>query len=486
MTIQSLGVGSGLALDDLVTQLIAAERAPKQTRLDDKEEALDAEISGIGQLKSKMSDFLDTVDELRSDNNLQGREPKITNPDDSIEPFTAEAANSAVKGEYQVAITQLASGSRLETADASDGGFASKSDSVLSSGSGSLTFKVDSSGDSFDINVTAGQTLQQLANAINSSDDNFGINASIIDTGTASGGAKLVLTSSTTGEGNDLVIVNNDNLADLDRVSTTDSTEVATYLEPVVSAQNAKATIDGIAVESSTNEFENTISSVSFEASTLSTKDSLGAFQTSTLKIGYDTEGLDKKIRDFVDNFNALAKEIDTLTKYGTSELEDDGVLAGDFMARSITSGLTSIIGSSVESSALGGLFAIGVELNSEGKLEISSYDEFGLGSGEDRLAEALEDNFDDIAALFTDDEDGIAARLYDYTKEYTTFSGLLATRERSAKDEKDLLSDEREQFELRMLGFEEILRDKYLNLDQTVTKLNQTGSALLASLGQA
>ncbi|MBU2877982.1 MULTISPECIES: flagellar filament capping protein FliD [Aliiglaciecola] len=486
MTIQSLGVGSGLALDDLVTQLIAAERAPKQTRLDDKEEALDAEISGIGQLKSKMSDFLDTVDELRSDNNLQGREPKITNPDDSIEPFTAEAANSAVKGEYQVAITQLASGSRLETADASDGGFASKSDSVLSSGSGSLTFKVDSSGDSFDINVTAGQTLQQLANAINSSDDNFGINASIIDTGTASGGAKLVLTSSTTGEGNDLVIVNNDNLADLDRVSTTDSTEVATYLEPVVSAQNAKATIDGIAVESSTNEFENTISSVSFEASTLSTKDSLGEFQTSTLKIGYDTEGLDKKIRDFVDNFNALAKEIDTLTKYGTSELEDDGVLAGDFMARSITSGLTSIIGSSVESSALGGLFAIGVELNSEGKLEISSYDEFGLGSGEDRLAEALEDNFDDIAALFTDDEDGIAARLYDYTKEYTTFSGLLATRERSAKDEKDLLSDEREQFELRMLGFEEILRDKYLNLDQTVTKLNQTGSALLASLGQA
>ncbi|WP_342804702.1 flagellar filament capping protein FliD [Alteromonas sp. M12] len=486
MTIQSLGVGSGLALDDLVTQLIAAERAPKQTRLDDKEEALDAEISGIGQLKSKMSDFLDTVDELRSDNNLQGREPKITNPDDSIEPFTAEAANSAVKGEYQVAITQLASGSRLETADASDGGFASKSDSVLSSGSGSLTFKVDSSGDSFDINVTAGQTLQQLANAINSSDDNFGINASIIDTGTASGGAKLVLTSSTTGEGNDLVIVNNDNLADLDRVSTTDSTEVATYLEPVVSAQNAKATIDGIAVESTTNEFENTISSVSFEASTLSTKDSLGEFQTSTLKIGYDTEGLDKKIRDFVDNFNALAKEIDTLTKYGTSELEDDGVLAGDFMARSITSGLTSIIGSSVESSALGGLFAIGVELNSEGKLEISSYDEFGLGSGEDRLAEALEDNFDDIAALFTDDEDGIAARLYDYTKEYTTFSGLLATRERSAKDEKDLLSDEREQFELRMLGFEEILRDKYLNLDQTVTKLNQTGSALLASLGQA
>ncbi|MEP4890000.1 MAG: flagellar filament capping protein FliD [Aliiglaciecola sp.] len=485
MTIQSLGVGSGLALDDLVTQLIAAEREPKQARLDEKEESLDAEISGIGQLKSKMSDFLDTVDELRNDNQLQGREPAITNPDESIEPFTAEAANSAVKGEYQIAVTQLASGSRLETADAVDGGFNESTDSVLSSGSGSLTFKIDSTGDSFNINVSAGQTLQQLANAINSSDDNFGVNASIIDTGTADGGAKLVFSSTTTGEGNDLIIVNNDDLADLNRVSTTDSTESVSYLDPIVSAQNAKATIDGIAVESSTNEFENTISSVSFEASAVSSKDSLGEFQTSTLQIGYDTEGLDKKIRDFVDNFNALAKEIETLTKYGTSELEDDGALAGDFMARSITSGLSSIIGSSVSSSALGGLFAIGVELNSDGELEISDYDEFGLGSGEDRLAEALEDNFDDIAALFTDEDEGIAARLYDYTKEYTTFSGLLATRESSIKDEKDQLSDEREQFELRMLSFEEILRAKYLNLDQTVTQLNQTGNALMASLGQ-
>ncbi|GAB5380761.1 MAG: flagellar filament capping protein FliD [Aliiglaciecola sp.] len=487
MTIQSLGVGSGLALDDLVTQLIAAERAPKQDRLDKKEESLDSQISGIGQLKSKMSDFLDSVDELRSDFNLQGREPTITNPDENNEPFTAEAANSAVKAEYQIGIERLASGSRIETADAVSGGFSGSTDSVLSAGSGSLTFKIDSTGDSFSINVTAGQTLQELATAINSDDNNFGVNASIIDTGTTDGGAKLVFTSTTTGDGNDLVIVNDDNLADLDRVSTTDSTETSTFLSPVISAQNAQATIDGIAVESSTNEFENTISSVSFEATATSSKASDGVTTlTSTLQIGFDTEGLDKKIRDFVDNFNNLAREIDTLTSYGTSELEEDGALAGDFMARSITQGLASIIGSNVSSSALGGLFAIGVELNQDGELEISSSDEFGIGSGEDRLKDALENNFDDIAALFTDSEEGIAARLYEYTKEYTTFSGLLTTRERSLNDEKDQLATEREQFELRMLSFEQILRDKYLNLDQTVARLNQTGNALLASLGQA
>ncbi|MCC2615099.1 flagellar filament capping protein FliD [Aestuariibacter halophilus] len=487
MSIQSLGVGSGLALDDLVNQLLEAERKPKQDRLDAKEESLDAEISALGTLKSKMSDFLDTVDELRSDFTLQGREPTIDNPDEAVEPFTAEASNSAVQGSYQIAVTQLASGSRIESAKAIDGGFASSSDSVLGAGSGSLTFKIDSTGDSFSLNVTAGMTLQQLRNAVNSATDNFGVTASIIDTGTADGGARLVFSSDTTGAGNDLVIVNDNDLADLNRVATTDSTETATYLTPALSAQNAKATIDGIDVESDTNTFENTIENVSFEAQEVSSLASDGVtYQTSKLTIGFDTEGLDKKIRDFVDNYNALAKEIKSLTKYGSSDLEDDGALAGDFMIRGIQTGLANILGSSVGASALGGLFQIGVELNDKGELEISSTDKFGLGSGEDRLKEALENNYDDIAALFTDPDEGIAARLYEYVKEYTTFSGLLPTRERSVKDEKDQLATEREQFELRMMSYEQILRDKYLNLDQTVAKLNQTGSALLASLGSA
>ena len=484
MTIQSLGVGSGLALDDLVSQLLEAERKPKQDRLDAKEESLDATISGLGQLKSKMSDFLDSVDKLRSDFTLQGREPTITNPDESNEPFTAEASNSALEGSYQLAVTQLASGSRIETNDAIAGGFSTPTDSVLGAGAGSLTFKVDATGDSFSINVTAGMTLTELRSAINAANDNFGVNANIIDTGTADGGAKLVFTSDITGAGNDLVIVNDNDLADLNRVATTDSTETATYLAPALSAQNAQATIDGILVESSNNTFENTIQNVSFEATSLSSLEADGiTFKTSTLQIGNDTEGLDQKIRDFVEDYNGLSKEIAKLTKYGESELEDDGALAGDFMVRSIQQGIASIVGDSVDASALGGLFQIGVELNSDGELEISDLDEFGLGSGEDRLKEALEDNFDEIAALFTDEDQGIAGRLYDYVKEYTTFTGLLTTREKAVKDEKDQLATEREQFELRMLSFEQILRDRYLNLDQTVARLNQTGNALIASL---
>ena len=492
MTIQSLGVGSGLALDDLVTQLLEAERKPKQDRLDAREETIEAQISGLGQLKSKLSDFQDSVDDLRSDNGINKREPTITNPTEDDDTLSAEASNSALEGDYAIAVKQLASGSRIETADASGGGFSDSSDSVLSSGSGSLTFKVGNTGDSFSINVTAGMTLAQLREAINSDENNFGVNANIISTGTVDGGAKLVFTSDITGSGNDLTIVNDNDLADLNRVSTTDSAESLSYLSPVLSAQNAIATVDGIEVQSTSNEFENTIQNVSFTANELSsftettdlaTYPDGKIYNTSTLTIGFDKIGLEEKINKFIENYNGIISEIETLTRYGESELEEDGALAGDSLVRSIQSGLASLVGGSVSASQLGGIFGIGIEIDSDGKLEISSTD-FGLGSGRDRLDDALEDSFDEVAKLFSDENDGLATQLYDYIEQFVSFSGILSTRERAARDDKDQVFDDRERFELQMLSFEQVLRDRYLNLDQTVARLNQTGQALLASLG--
>lgn len=484
MSIQSLGVGSGLALDDLVKQLLEAERKPKEDRLKRREEKLEAEISGLGQIKSKLSDFKDAVNDLRSDKDINGREPTITHPSEDVDVFTAEASSSAVRGSYKVAVSELASGSRIETASALDGGFASTTDPVLSAGSGSLTFKIGNTGDSFSVSVTAGMTLAELRESINSNAGNFGVSANIIDTGTADGGAKLVFTSEVTGAGNDLSIVNDNDLAELDRLATTDSTETAAYLAPVKTATNAKATIDGIAVESTTNKFENTIQNVSFEAKEVSPKAADGVtVQASTLEIGFDREGLEEKIRSFVDNYNGIIDEIKKLTKYGESELEDDGALAGDSLIRGIQSGLSSIMGNRVAGSELGGLFSLGIEIDSDGKLEIGKTD-FGLGTGEERLSDALEDKFDEVAKLFTNENDGMAVRLYDYLNQYTSSSGLLTLRERAAKDDQDQLFDDREKLELRMVSYEQMLRDKYLNLDQTVARLNQTGSALLASLG--
>ncbi|MAO29244.1 MAG: flagellar hook protein [Alteromonas sp.] len=477
MTIQSLGVGSGLALDDLVQQLLEAERAPKDARLNEKEERIEAEISGLGQIKSKLSAFEDSVDELRSDADINGREPTISNPSEDDDVLSAEASNSALRGSYEITVEQLASGSRITT---DDGAFTSSTEAVLSTGAGSLTFDVGGS-DSFTIDVTAGMTLTELREAINNADDNFGVTANIIDTGT-SAGPRLVYSSSETGEGNDLVITNDTGAAELDRLSTTGGTGNISAAN-IQSAQNAIAYIDGIEVQSESNEFENTIQNVSFEVNEVSPKDANGDLQATTLDIGYDKEGLEKKIRDFVENYNSLIDEINTLTRYGESELEEDGALAGDSLLRGIQTTMANIVGGNVSASSLGGLFQVGIEFNDDGKLEIGTTD-FGLGTGEDRLEDALEDNFDEIAKLFTDENEGIATRLYEFADEYTSYGGLISLREQTAKDNREELYDERETLELRMQSYEDTLRGKYLNLDQTVAQLNQTSSALLASLG--
>tara|TARA_B100000780_G_scaffold276901_2_gene246456 strand:+ start:3786 stop:5246 length:1461 start_codon:yes stop_codon:yes gene_type:complete len=483
MTIQSLGVGSGLALDDLVRQLISAERTPKEQRLDAREERVQDEISALGQIKSKISAFKDAVDDLRTDASINGREPTITHPSEDIEIFSAEATNTALRGSYDISVSQLASGSRIETADAA---FTSPTDAVLTDGAGdtTMTFKIDSTGDSFTVNVTQNMTLAELREAINNNADNFGVNANIIDTGTATGGAKLVFTSDTTGTGNDLVIVNDGDRAELDRLTTTDSAETATNLTPVLTAANAKATIDGIQVESETNTFDNTIQNVTFTANKVSPLNSDGVTrQSSTMEIGYDKEGLETKINDFIDSYNGIIDEIKNVTRYGESELEEDGALAGDSLLRGVSSRMATIVGSSVQSSELGGLFAIGIELTTDGKLEISSTD-FGLGSGESRFDDALENSFDDIAKIFTDETQGIATRLYDIADEYASSGGLISSREKAAKDNQSQIDDARARLEQHMLGYEAMVRAKYLNLDQTVSRLNQTGSALLASLG--
>jgi flagellar hook-associated protein 2 len=477
MGISSLGVGSGLDLEGLVAQLLEAERAPKAARLDAREETIESEISSLGQIKSKLSEFKDTVDDLRKDQSLTGREPTIRNPSEETEPFTAEASNSALTGEYDITVERLASGTRIETENAA---FASSSDSVADA-DGSLTFRIGDAGETFTLNIAAGTTLAELREQINDAEDNFGITANIINTGTDSGGVKLVINSSVTGEGNDLNIINDNDLVGLNRLSTTNSTESTALLAPTRVAENAQAIIDGITVQSDTNKFENTIQNVTFTAKAVSEKNANDVFQSSSLVIGFDEEALDEKIRAFVESYNSLNDEIQTLTRYGESSLEEDGALAGDFTVRGIQAGLGNILSGTVSESALGGLFQIGIELTSEGKLEIGSSD-FGLGTGESRLSDALEDNFDEVSKLFTAD-DGIANKLYDFLDQYTKSNGVLADRETSAKDQRDQLLDDRAAFELRLVSFEETLRGRYLNLDQTVARLQQTSSALLASL---
>lgn len=52
MNITSAGIGSGLDLEGIITAYINAEAIPSEIRLQEKEDRLKTEISGVGAFKS--------------------------------------------------------------------------------------------------------------------------------------------------------------------------------------------------------------------------------------------------------------------------------------------------------------------------------------------------------------------------------------------------------------------------------------------------
>jgi flagellar hook-associated protein 2 len=86
------------------------------------------------------------------------------------------------------------------------------SEDVVTKKDAQLTFKAGSN--EFSISVTGGTTLSELRNQINTSEDNFGVSANLVDDG--SGNLFFTATSSIEGAGNTLKIINSSPVIDAD------------------------------------------------------------------------------------------------------------------------------------------------------------------------------------------------------------------------------------------------------------------------------
>ena len=63
--IQALGIGSGLDIQSLVSQLVAAERAPVETRLTRQASDVATRVSALGSLKGALSAFQSALEPLQ-------------------------------------------------------------------------------------------------------------------------------------------------------------------------------------------------------------------------------------------------------------------------------------------------------------------------------------------------------------------------------------------------------------------------------------
>ena len=186
-SITSAGVGSGLDLESIISATLSAENTPKLAAFAEKEENLQVELSSLGEVKSAMSKLQDTIEKLADIDNFNQRIANIKQPtSDDGDLISVTTTSKITPGDFNIEVVELAQGSRAT----SNAGLFTSTDDVVTASGGTLSF---AAGDkSFDLTLDAGATLADLRDAINDSDDNFGVTANIINTGTES---KLVLTS---------------------------------------------------------------------------------------------------------------------------------------------------------------------------------------------------------------------------------------------------------------------------------------------------
>jgi len=183
--VTSAGLGSGLDVASIVSQLVAAERAPADQRLATAQSQAKTRISALAAFRSAMSGLKTSAEALSSQSGSGLKALTATSANKDL--FTASADSKAVAGNYAIEVLSLASASKRASQV-----FASETTVV---GSGDVEISVGSS--AFTITLQDGaNTLADLRTQINAASSNTGVAAAIVSD---AGGARLLLTSQDTG-----------------------------------------------------------------------------------------------------------------------------------------------------------------------------------------------------------------------------------------------------------------------------------------------
>ena len=454
--ITSAGVGSGLPLEDIINSILNAEDQPKLKRFEETKTRISVELSALGAVKSSLSALNDIIKKLAEPDNFAKRVATVKQPTTG-DLISVATTDKSTPGAFNIEVTQLAQGSRAM----SNGAFTAPTD-VVNASAGKLTLTAGSK--NFAVDLAAGATLEEVRNAINNSESNFGVTANIINTGGAVPTSKLVITSNVTGAANNLVM-SNDN-ADLDAVSTVAFGGGAGGMSIAVAdqAKDAMAKVDGVDVTSSSNKFTNAVQDLSFTAL------KVGAVgEKAKIDISYDTAGVEKLMDEFIKAYNNAVGTIDYHTKVG-------GGLYGDSTMRGLKNQLTFSLSKIVtDAGDFETIFDVGMGLKKDGTLEKSSLVR--------SMSDALLENYADVGKLFSS-TDGFAKNIQGILDKNLDAKGSFKYRQDNLNISLKDLEDEREKHDYRMSQMEVRLRAQYGNLDSLIGQMQSSSNFLMSQLG--
>ena len=310
-TISSAGIGSGLDVNNIVTQLVALEKTPLKT-LALKATNVKAQISAFGEIQSQFAALTEVATRISAASAWGARNASSSNT--SAATITATVSANATS--FRLDVDQLAQQQSVSSAAVSPG---------TQPGAGKLTLQLGNwaaSDGSFTpgaavsvvVDVLATDTLAAIASKINGT--NAGVVATVFNDGT---NERLLLSSKTTGkdagfrvqasDSADAPITSNTGLGQLAFDPKTGAFGMASASIPVQYGQDAKARINGLAVTSASNTLTDNIPGVTIKLlTTTTTSYGLSAEVKSplTMAISEDVTPAVKNVNDFVTAYNTL------------------------------------------------------------------------------------------------------------------------------------------------------------------------------------
>jgi flagellar hook-associated protein 2 len=439
--------GSVIDVSSLVSELVAATRAPQDAQISAQTQAVSTQISAIGTLKSALSTFQSSLGVLDTPSAF---DVQTANSTDQT-AFTATASAGAAAGTYNVTVGALAQAQQLLSKPFTGGAGASVGTGTLSLSLGGRSFNVsiDSSDD----------TLSGIAAAIDSAAGNSGIGATVLQ---GTDGAHLVLSSSLTGAANSIQVTETDGGNGL--AALTYATGNNAQYTQEAAAQDAAFSIAGVAYTSPSNTVTNALSGV-----TLSLLGATAAGSNATLSVANDTATIETNISAFVTAYNTLVTALAPLGGYDPTTNTAGPLLGNALLSgtqNQIQQALYSVVNTG--SSTYDSLASIGITTNPDGSLSLNNA----------TLSNALATNFSAVSQLFSS-SGGVAATLNSQLSSALNSTGAIAATSSTLVSQENALTQQEDQLNNQMTALSASLTQQYSALNTLLSSLQSTSAYL-------
>jgi len=367
-TISSTGIGSGLDVNSIVSQLVALEKQPLKT-LAVKATNVQAQISSFGDIQSQFAALTDVATRISAASTWGARNASSSNS--AAAGITVLATATATN--FTLDVDQLAQQQSVSSTQLTAGAAVGAGTLTLRLGSwAGASFSAASGSADVPIQISASDTVAAIAAKINAA------GASVVATAFNDGSKdRLLLRARDTGAAAGFRVQSDDAaLAGLVfDPQNKPGVGMASAGMPVQYGQDAKARINGLAVTSASNTLTGNLPGVTLNLlATTTTGYGTGSEVKSpvTMSISEDVTPAVKNVNDFVTAYNTLNKTLSDLTKYNAAT-KTAGLFQGDASVVGLQNVLRSMLGSSSLGATSQRLADVGVERQLDGSLTINT-----------------------------------------------------------------------------------------------------------------